>query len=666
MSDTQDDSTSTAVAQKPPKPGGGEGPPKPPPKPAMQKKAPGVRGSRHIPDETTLETGSAVGNRFFVERYLGSSGGAVSYLCNDKQTQTPVVVKVLRIPAPDKQEFEDLGAKIAVASSVDHRNLLGAVGMGRIDGGEVFVAMEYADGSTLSQLVAERREEGRTLSLRDVFTVLAHTCSALEAVHEAGSFHGVLTPYNIYVDTSGVVNVGNLALGRVTSGYQYERGEGPFVDSIYVAPEATENPGQLDHRSDLYSLGMIAAELLSPTGLPNNRKKAHDMAVDALSKYPPGLFGLISSCLSENPDQRPTSTIEFRDEFEEIARQAGARLEGTPPSGALPVEPAVGGDEEQEDEVFDLFDAAELQGPETTGSDDRYLVQKDGLDYGPFTEEEVLEQLYADEIDEHSQVLDRVTQQRRELQEFEVFRQPVLDYIPKREERLRKERERREEIKRKAKKGGEFGLVAAIIAGLVILGGMVWNWIHLPDPEPIPMNEAFASMDYHFSPPPTEFQTMEVDPDVMEGIFNPEATEEEVQQHLARARASRSGDGGGSGGTRRDQPAEEEQVTEVDLSESGSGAGHLSDNQINQVIMDDFPALRDCIMKQASRDASFTGVTVQFSIQPSGTTMGVGLKESGYESSEMGQCLIGRFRAMRFPEHGAIEPRGVEYPFHIR
>ncbi len=643
------------------------GPPGPPPSPAVQKKAPGVRGSRDVPDETTLQTGDSVGGRFFVERYLGSSGGGISYLCNDAESQQPVVVKVLTMPFPGDERFGQLRSKIGVASSIEHPNLLSAVGMGRTDRGDIFVAMEYGDGATLSKLLAGRREEGRTLSLRDAFTVLAHTCDGLEAVHRRQICHGVLTPYNIYVEDNGAVKVGNLAVGRVTSKHLFERGEGPFIDSIYVAPEAAADPSRLGPSSDLYSLGMIAAELLSPTGLPSTRKQAPDVAVDALSKYPPALFSLVSSCLSENPGQRPGSVGEFRAEFEEVARDAGARLEGPPPSGALPIEPAVTPEEDDGDELFDIFEPGDIDGGSAdTSADDRYLVEIDGLDYGPFTEQEILDQLYDDEIDEHSEVLDRITQERKALEDFDVFEDPVNEYIPIREERRRRKAERRAEIEQKVKSGGKAALVIGIIGALGVLASMGWFWLQQPDPEPIPLDEAFASMDdYHFSPPPTDFQTMEVDSDVLEGIFNPEASEEEVQRQIAQAQSQQpasSGQPSGSGA----QAEERQEVAEVDFA-AGSGTDrHLTDQDINRVITSDFSAIRECVLMEARQDPSFSGVTVQFFIRPSGTTGGVELKESQYQSEPVGQCLIERFRGMRFPEHGAVHERGVEYPIPVR
>lgn len=652
-----------------PKPGGPPKPsapkpsalePEPEPVKAVRAQAPGVRGRTEAPEQETLKTGESLGGRFVVEQYLGSSGGGVSYLCHDKETQEKVVVKVLDMPYPGDEEFQRLRREVGVASSIDQRNLTSAVGMGKSRKNQIFVAMEYVEGATLSRLIASRREEGRTLSLRDAFTALAHVCNALEAVHERNTCHGVLTPYNIYVNHSGVVKVGNLAIGRLVSTYLHQNGEGPFVDSIYVAPEVAENPKRLSPAADLYSLGMIAAEILSLMGLPGNRKQAHDLAVDAVSKYPPALFSLVSNCLSRDPGQRPTSVASFREDFEEVARDAGAQLTGAPPAGALPIEPAV--EEEEGAEEFDLFDLGEIKGPEEAG-EDRYLVQKSGLDYGPFTEEQILEQLYADEINEHSPVLDRITQERMPLQEFECFREAALEYIPVREERLRREAEARAELTRKAKKGGVAGLVVLIIGGIATLIGMAIFWHYQPDPMPLPVSEAFAAMTYEFAPPPTEFQAVALDQSLLESIFNPAAGQEEVARQAARARRTRPA---ASGGAAAPSGSGEEEVAVVDMGAAGGSTHHLTPQEINQVIMSDLPAIRECVMREVNNDRSFRGVEVQFFIRPSGTTGGVTLKETRYLDRPVGQCLVDRFRALRFPEHGAIGNRGVTFPLYLQ
>jgi eukaryotic-like serine/threonine-protein kinase len=645
------------------------GPPSKPPPSAMNKRAPGVRHATEAPAEpTTLRTGDTVGGAFVVQRYLGSSGGGVSYLCDHKGNDTQVVIKVLSMPAPDEAELDRLKGRIKVVSAIRHPNLTRILGLGTTSKAEAFVAMEFVRGSTVSKVVAQRREAGDKLHLRDVFTILAHVCDALEPVHQQTA-HGVLTPYNLYLSPNGQVKVGNLGFARIAAEYLATAKEsGPFVDSIYVAPEATRDPEELTPASDMYSLGMIASELLSAKGLPNDRKRARHVALDGLGQYPPSLVNLIASCIDSDPDNRPDSARVFRDTFEDAAREAGARLSGPPPEGHLPIRPAVeddGSAELGDEESDDLFDI-DLPGVAADGGDDsgeeRYLVQRDGLDYGPFTKEKVLEQLYADEIDEYTPVLDRLTQERVDLGEMDSFAEEVAEYIPMREERRRREAEARAELQRKVKKGASVGLVAAVILSSVVLVIMVVQYLNMPDPEPLPMDRAFASLDYKFLPPPSDFETVAVDKDLMQSIFNPKASEEEIARKLKRQAKrsrskSRSPKGGGSAGSK---------VTEVDLSDTSGSTHHLTDQEINRIIMGQFGRLRGCIMQELKSNRSFKGVTVQFFIRPSGTTGGVKIQESRYANRPVGQCLTRHFRAMKFPEHGAISNRGVTFPLQVQ
>jgi hypothetical protein len=669
MSDSSQKGDDRPVVRKPPsrapaksaaKPPAGAA--APPPHPTMKKHAPGVRNATEAPAEpTTLRTGDTVGGAFVVQRYLGSSGGAISYLCTEKNSDDSVVIKVLSREYPGDELFEEYRERIKVASSIRHKNLTRILGMGKTGGDEMFVAMEYVSGSSVSRLVAQRRDAAEQLQLRDVFTILAHVCDALEAVHERTA-HGVLTPYNIYLGKQGVVKLGNLTFDRIAGEYLAEaKGTGPFVDSIYVAPEVALDPSAVTPAADLFSLGMLAAELLSETGLPNQRKRARHLALDGMSKYPPSLVNLIASCIDSVPANRPRSAREFRDTFEDAAREAGAVLGGPPPAGCLPIEPAVADESGaglggEESDLFDI-DLPGFDDPAGGEGDERYLLQKNGLDYGPFTREQVLEQLYADEIDEYSAVLDRVTQERVELGEMAEFSEEVAEYIPKREERRRQEALARAELERKVKKGASIGLVIAVIAGAITLTVMVVFYLQQPDPQELPMDKAFAALDFKFLPPPKEFQTIAVDKDLMASIFNLEASQEEiarkVKRHTKRIR-------------RKAKKSRSRNVREVNMADNSGSTHFLSDSEINGIIMAQFGQLRGCIMKELRENRSFKGVTVQFFIRPSGTTGGVKIRESKYANRPVGTCLKQQFRSMTFPEHGAISNKGVTFPLRVQ
>lgn len=633
---------------------------------ALQRTAPGVFGARELPTQhssTALATGDVVGGRFEIQRYLGASGGGISYLCLDKSNSEEVVIKVLAMPPPAKPKFDEMYEEVRLASSISHKNLTAILGMGRTPSGEAFVAMEFVKGATLSSLISKRREEGGVISLRDTFTVIAHIANALDAVHEKRTAHYVLTPYNVYLDRRGVIRVGNLAFGKLAADMLFEQGEGPYVDSIYVAPEVAENPEVANDSADLYSLGMLTAEMLSPKGLPADRDDAKVQVVSVLSTYPPKLTQLVMKALGEDLAGRPRSAGAYRDALKQICEAEGIQLTGPPLTGGLPVEPAVQ-DATSESDIFDIPELAGLGAEPSDAANERYLVQKGGLDYGPFSPEMVLEQLHKDEIDEFSLVLDRVTQKRIALGEMERFKAEVQRYIPVREERRRIEAQQRAEFERKVKKGGVFGLVVSIIAGLATLGTMAVLYALQPDPVPLPMDRAFAQLDYKFMPPPKDFQTLAVDTNLLNSLFNPQASEEEIQKAL-KGRATKRKRPARTGAKRPTRAEDGTEAQTLDLAADGGSDHILTDQDVNDVILANFGALRSCVIKEIQSDPRFKGVTVQFFIRPTGTTGGVKIKEAAFRDRPVADCLTSRFRSMTFPEHGGLN-RGVEFPLLVQ
>ena len=644
---------------------------------AIAKQAPGVRGAKQAPvGGATLHTGDVIGGKFVVSRLLGSSDGAVSYLCKDRKRDRDCVIKVIDMAVMPEQIQKQLNEDVPRAGRLNHKNLNSLYGMGQVDPTHIFVAMEYVHGSSLARVLTQRRELGKRLNLRDVFTVVAHLCNTVELIHGAGLVHSVLTPYNIAISRHGVLKVSNLVFGYATAAALLPQGLGPFSDSVYVAPEVIQDPTNASPASDVYSIAMICVELLSLKGLPGDRTAAAGEVKGALSDYPTKFKQLILRALSVDPEKRPATPGQIRDLLEEVARGKGFKLGHPPEEGELPIEPAVQPEvEETSGGDDDLFDLPDLEAPSGVGfggivfdeeeeDDGRYLVQIGGLDYGPFTEEQVLEQLYADDIDENTQVLDRITQERVPLESVPAFAEEVAAYIPKREQRRAAEAAARAELQRKVKKGGVTVFVIGIVAGLFVLAGMIYVVATQPDPKPLPMDRAFASLDFKLLPPPKDFETVAGDKGVMQSIFNPEASEAEIEKQIKKLRKKRRTSKKPKKGGGNNVAGVEDNITEVDMSSSGSKK-ILSDAEVNEVILGQWGSLRRCVMKEFQTNPKFKGVTVQFFIRPSGTTGGVKVKEKQYASKDVGRCLVSRFRSMKFPAHGGFN-KGVTFPLLVQ
>lgn len=150
----------------------------------------------------------------------------------------------------------------------------------------------------------------------------------------------------------------------------------------------------------------------------------------------------------------------------------------------------------------------------------------------------------------------------------------------------------------------------------------------------------------------------------MQSIFNPEASEEEIARQIKKIRKKRKSTNAATASKMGTDP-EEENVTDVDMTDDTTGGKILSDEEVNEVILAQWGSLRRCVMKEFRTNPGFKGVTVKFFIRPSGTTGGVQIKESQYADKSVGSCLVSRFRSMRFPKHSGFN-KGVVFPLQVQ
>src|SRR5262249_26475046 len=153
--------------------------------------------------------------------------------------------------------------------------------------------MEYVEGTTLRQAMLARK-----LAPAEALALVPQLCDALEYAHAQGVVHRDVKPENILLDRAGRVKVADFGLAKL---------EGPHGHSLtgthqamgtpnYMAPEQWEHPAEVDHRADIYALGVVCYELLTgelPLGRfdPPSRKIEIDLRIDevvlrALDKEP--------------------------------------------------------------------------------------------------------------------------------------------------------------------------------------------------------------------------------------------------------------------------------------------------------------------------------------------------------------------------------------------
>jgi serine/threonine protein kinase len=184
-------------------------------------------------------------------------------------------------------------------------------------GGFYYLLMEYVDGMNLRQL-----ERSKQLSPAEALAIIPKICEALQFAHDEGIVHRDIKPENILVDTKGRVKIADFGLakllGRAPTDHTLTATAAVMGTPHYMAPEQLEGTSSVDHRADIYSLGVVFYEMLTgslPVGrfdLPSQRVQV-DVRLDEV----------VLKALEQSPDRRYQKASEVKTDVESISSHGG-------------------------------------------------------------------------------------------------------------------------------------------------------------------------------------------------------------------------------------------------------------------------------------------------------------------------------------------------------
>jgi TolB-like protein/transposase len=277
---------------------------------------------------------SALADRYAIEREIGAGGMATVYLAQDLKHHRQVAVKVL---LPDLAVA--IGAarflrEIEIAAQLTHPHIVPLHDSGEADG-FLYYVMPYIEGETLRGRI--RRE--KQLSLEDALQITREVADALEHAHSLGVVHRDIKPENVLL-TSGHAVVADFGIARAITeaGGQRLTETGLSVGTpAYMSPEQAMGERDVDARSDIYSLGCVAYELLAGDPPFAGTNPQAILARKTLEQPPPlrtardtvpaPIERAILKALAKVPADRFATAAQLRD-----------ALAYTPPSGTVAVE----------------------------------------------------------------------------------------------------------------------------------------------------------------------------------------------------------------------------------------------------------------------------------------------------------------------------------------
>ena len=202
--------------------------------------------------------GKIVSRRFRVEDVIGRGGMAIVYRAFDLKTHQTVALKVLREEYEDDPEYKErFKREAAVNRKLNHPNVVNSIDAGEA-GGISYIALEYVDGDTLKDIIAEKGKMEQEEAVHCALCILA----ALSHAHQRGIIHRDVKSQNIMITRSGQVKVGDFGIAGLAD-TKTLTSDGNVMGSVhYFSPEQAKGM-RATSASDLYSVGVILYEMLT-------------------------------------------------------------------------------------------------------------------------------------------------------------------------------------------------------------------------------------------------------------------------------------------------------------------------------------------------------------------------------------------------------------------
>lgn len=264
--------------------------------------------------------------QFEIQELIGRGGMGWVYLARQTKLNRRVALKILPPESARDPAFAERFQREAQAlAQLNHPNIVSIYDFGQA-GPYFYFVMEYVDGANLRQL-----ERTRRLTPEEAFAIVPRICEALQYAHEEGIVHRDIKPENILIDRRQRVKIADFGLAKLI-------GRAPDVTLTgsqqalgtphYMAPEQLVSPMTVDHRADIYALGVVFYEMLTgelPLGRfePPSQVPGVDVRVDEV----------VLKSLEQSPDRRYQTARAVQSDVETIS---GTPISSGPQPAASP------------------------------------------------------------------------------------------------------------------------------------------------------------------------------------------------------------------------------------------------------------------------------------------------------------------------------------------
>ncbi|MHC4241029.1 MAG: protein kinase domain-containing protein [Planctomycetota bacterium] len=258
---------------------------------------------------------------------LGQGGMGAVYKARQKQLDRLVAIKILPPEVEKEAAFAERFTREARSlARLNHPYIVTVYDFGRTAEGLYFFMMEFVEGTDLRHVI-----QAAKLSPREALAIVPQVCEALQFAHDEGIVHRDIKPENILLDKRGRVKIADFGLAKLldspATAYTLTQAGQRMGTPHYMAPEQIEHPDQVDHRADIFSLGVVFYEMLTnelPLGRfpPPSQKVEVDVRLDEV----------VLRTLEKEPDRRYQHASQVGVDVKTICsdKQAGTKFSPRP------------------------------------------------------------------------------------------------------------------------------------------------------------------------------------------------------------------------------------------------------------------------------------------------------------------------------------------------
>jgi serine/threonine-protein kinase len=280
-------------------------------------------------DRLPVQPGTVIAGKFRVERLLGQGGMGVVASAMHMQLGERVAIKFLRREALDKPDLVARFSREARAAvRIKSEHVARVIDVDTMDTGEPYIVMEYLEGSDLGRLLREQRK----LPIEDSVEYIMQACEALAEAHAYGIVHRDIKPENLFLakraEDWSFIKVLDFGISKAAltgspfdDGLQLTQTLSLMGSPLYMSPEQIRRSRHIDHRTDIWSLGIVLHELL--TGEPVFRAQTITQLCALVLEEPTpslcasrpeapvGLDAVLKRCLEKDPNSRYQNVAEL-------------------------------------------------------------------------------------------------------------------------------------------------------------------------------------------------------------------------------------------------------------------------------------------------------------------------------------------------------------------